>query len=243
MNCHDIRDLEPLYLSGELDVSSRQSVNAHLKSCVTCNREINEQIRLDSRLAAVLAGAKIDSRRVEQHVRMAIASERRVHRWWAGAAIATVVAGIVSVSFFVRWKAAPAPALFAEAARDHRVEVIEKQPRHWRVAPSDIENVTVRHGLTYAQASSLAAAGYKLERAKNCGIEGQRTLHLVFGNGAREYSLYVRSDTARHAPIRVVHQKDEEVGAVETGHFRAIVVTSGSQSECETLIKMAASRL
>jgi hypothetical protein len=239
MNCDQIRRLAPLYLSGDLDLSAKRTFSAHLKGCAACNSEINEQIRLDSRLAAVLSGTNVDSRRLEQRVRMAIASERRAHRWWAAAA---VVAGIIAVPFFVRSKAA-APAWMAEAARDHRVEVIEKQPRNWRAAPSDIERVTAPHGLTYAQASSLASVGYRLERAKNCGIEGQRTLHLVFGDGAREYSVYVRRDTAGLSPIRVVQQKGEEIGVAETGRFRAIVVTDGSRSECEKMIKTAAFRL
>jgi hypothetical protein len=191
---------------------------------------------LDARLLKALSQETLDTTRIEQRVRHEISSTRWKRRLLIAAGLITVFA----VSYgWVRH----VPKLYADAARDHQVEVVNQQPRRWRLGAADIETVTAPSGLSFAQAAALAPAGYSLERAKNCGLDGQRMLHLVFTNGAQKYSVYVRPHQSAKAGVRVLRQSTEEVAGFETGRFQAVVVTAGSASECQGLARLAASRL
>jgi hypothetical protein len=117
------------------------------------------------------------------------------------------------------------------------------QPRRWRSTPADIEAVAAPHGLTYSQVAALALPGYNLEHAKNCGIDGQRMLHLMFTNGSQEYSVYLNPNQTAKASVRMVQLGTEQLAGFETGRFRAIVAMVGLRSECEGAARLTASRL
>jgi anti-sigma factor RsiW len=240
MNCREVRARAPLYLSGEMEAPEREPFAAHLGACAACEREIDAQMRLDSRLAGAL-GEYPDSRALEKRVWSGIARQRyRGRALTAAAAAAVILAGIVGMRFL---QSAPAPAAFADAALDHHEEVVEKQPRRWRTASGEIGALAAADGLSYAALTSLAARGYTLVRAKHCGIDGQAMLHLVFGNGAREYSVFLRPERGERSPVRIARESQEQVAGFQTGKFRAIVVIDGPRAECEALAQIAAARL
>ncbi len=89
----------------------------------------------------------------------------------------------------------------------------------------------------------MAAAGYRLERAKICGIGDQRMLHLVFFNGTRRYSVFVSPHLGRLETARTVRQGAERIAGFETGHFRGLVVSDGSAAECAELARVAERQL
>lgn len=240
MTCREIREHAALYLSRELPAVERDAFALHLAGCPECRDEMEAQIRLDQRVAQALSGELPSASRVEQRFRKTIAAERRrriVFTAMAGA----VAAGIAVVALLSR--PAPPPVWFADAARDHRIEIVEGQARRWRTSPAEIEAITAQNGLSYAQAAALAAPGYALERAKNCGVGGRRTLHLVFSDGAREYSVYVSAHAGPQENIRVAHPEGQQVAGFETGRFRAAVVTGGAAADCEAFARVIASRL
>jgi hypothetical protein len=242
MTCRELRNLAPLYHSGELGAVDREAFAAHRAACPECDHEIESQANLDSQIAGALARDYPDASRVKQRFRGALAAQRSRRRWILAAAAALVLVAGLGVARVYR-RPTPAPAWIAAAARDHWSELVERQPRHWRTAPPEIAVVASQNGFAYAQVAALAPAGYKLERAKTCRIEGQPTLHLVFSDGAREYSVYLRPHISAKAPVDVVAHGAEHVAAFETGRYRAAVVTVGSEPECEALARTAASRL
>ena len=237
MNCAEVTDLAPLYLSGELAGAERNRFAAHLASCPACRREIEQQASLDERLVRALERDLPDTTRLQERFRNRIAAERS-RRTWVAAGVAAAIAGIYGLVSF-----ASAPRLYKDAARDHRVEVVEQQPRRWRTGPTGIEPLAAQSGLTFAQAAALAPAGYSLERAKICGLDGQRMLHLVFANGTLKYSVYVRPHETARRDIRMIRSDSEQVAAFETGRFTAVVVLAGSAAECETFAKLTSQRL
>jgi Putative zinc-finger len=242
MTCQEVRTLAPLYLSGEMEAADRASFTAHLNACPACAREMDWQIRLDSHLAGALAAEDPGSNRVEERFWTGLSAMRRRRRNLTGALVAASL--IAGVAFFSLLSRKPAvPSSFAEAARDHWSEVVQMQPRHWRSTPTDIEAVAAPHGLSYAQVAALGLPGYTLEHAKNCGIGGQRMLHLVFTNGRQEYSVYINPNQAAKASIRMVQFGTEQIAGFETGRFRAMVAMVGPQSECEGAARLTASRL
>jgi hypothetical protein len=104
------------------------------------------------------------------------------------------------------------PAAFHEAARDHRLEVVEHRPRRWQAkAP---------------EALPAAPANYRLEHSKICRIEGKPVLHLVYTDGSHEVSVYVNAA----AGTGDTDVDGQHVTAFHTGRMSGLVV--GTASEC-----------
>lgn len=242
MTCREVRNLSPLFFSGEMGAEERRRFSMHLAACPACEQETEQYAQVDERLVASIGSDLPDAARVEQAVRRNIAAVRARRRLFAAGAIAAGLAlAIVGTYAFLR--SATPPRLYADAAEDHHAEVIEKEPRRWRSSASEIEALAQQSGLSRAQAASLAPQGYTLELAKNCRIDGQRMLHLVFTNGVKRYSVFVRPERASPQKMRIYGSNSEEVASMDTGQFRAIVVTVGPQAECRELAKIAAAHL
>jgi anti-sigma factor RsiW len=242
MNCRELKNLTPLHLSGELEASDRRRFDAHLAACPACAQEVERLACLDAQLVEALGTRLPDATRVEQAVRSRISAERLRRRWLLGGAIAAgIVAALAGAYGLVHL--GPAPRMYADAARDHRAEVVDHQPRRWRSNPAEIQELTQPNGLSFAQAAALAPAGYALERAKNCGLDGQRMLHLIFRNGTSEFSVYLRPHRSLQEPVRLAQGNHEQVAGFETGRFRALVVTAGPELDCEHLAQLAKQRL
>jgi hypothetical protein len=215
----------------------------HLAGCGVCEQEIDAQSAMDMRIARALGSVMPDSSRVERRVRAQMAAERRQH-WWMGigAVAAVLLLAAIGAAYLLR-PVPPAPRWYAGAALDHREEVVQGQPRRWRTDPVAMEKVTLQSGLSIAQAVGLAAPGYSLERAKMCGIEGQRMLHLVFSDGRNRYSLFVSQHQGVQEAVRVQRRGAEQVAGFETGRYRAAVVSGGAAGDCAKLARIAEARL
>jgi anti-sigma factor RsiW len=241
-NCDGIRMEAPLYLSGEMEAEDRAAFAAHIAKCSACAARIAEDRNLDATLRSALGGFAPDTRRLEQAVRRKISGDRRRRYWaWTGA-IAATAALLAAVT--LAWAHWSRPSQwYADAARDHRTEVIEGQPRRWRSSPVELARLAGQNRLELAQVNAMAAAGYRLERAKICGIGDQRMLHLVFSNGTRRYSVFVSPHAGRLEPVRTVREGAERVAGFETGRFRVLVVSDGSGQECAEIARAAERRL
>ncbi len=242
MNCREALDLAPLYLSGELDGAERQQLGAHLAGCPACGGEIELQARLDARVVAAVGAPCPDAARIEQQLRRRISAAQSRRRWTALCAMAASVIVVLAAGYGLM-RLTAAPGLYADAARDHRAEVVDGQPRRWRTGAAEIESLAARNGLSFTRTAGLAPAGYSLERAKICRLDGERMLHLVFTNGVRRYSVYVRPHAGAREGIRVVRRRSEQVAGFETGRFRGLVVTVGPAAECEELARFTVARL
>jgi hypothetical protein len=123
------------------------------------------------------------------------------------------------------------------------MEVNDGQPRRWRSMDMELAGLAAGYGLQLEQVKALAAADYRLERAKICGIYHQRMLHLVFSNGTRRYSIFVSPRLGPAEAVRTIRRGAEQVAGFETGHFLGLVVSDGSAAECTELARAAARRL
>jgi hypothetical protein len=133
--------------------------------------------------------------------------------------------------------------VYAELARDHRKEVVEQEARHWRNGPTEIEPLVARFGVTAPMLAGFAPAGYRLLHAKTCGIGGMPLLHLVYSNGSREISVYVRQHVGTGIRPGSLTVDSEHVIAFERDGFEAAVVMIGSDAECQAFARRAASFL
>ena len=241
-NCAGIRMRAPLYLSGELEAEEHEAFAAHIAKCSACAAKIAEDRNLDAVLRSAFGGVSPDTSRLEQALRRKIAVDRRRrHQAWAGAIAATMA--LLAAGALGWARCSRPPQWYADAALDHRTEVIEGQPRRWRTSDTELAGLAAQNGLQLGRVTALAAAGYRLERAKICGIDGQRMLHLVFSSGTRRYSVFVSPHLGPVERVRTLRRGAEQVGGFETGHFRGLVVSDGSAAECTELARAAEGRL
>ncbi len=237
MNCSEARRWAPLYLSGEMAGEELRRFSAHLEECRACAAEMAQHWMLDRRIRASLDAEAPPADRVEREVRRHIAaSQARSRR----AAIAAAVLAAAGAGIW--WLRLAAPQAYADAALDHRAEVVQQQPRRWRSGP-EIEALAAEAGLSAGQMAALAPAGYLLQRAKFCRIAGVRMLHMVFAGGARQYSVYLCPHRGSRQAVRTFLSSREQVAGLETGLFQVLVVTEGPAAECEQLARIAARQL
>jgi anti-sigma factor RsiW len=231
MNCRDIEEFAPLYLSGELEENQRGLFRAHLAECRNCATEMDRQIALDTNLRQS-AEELPDATAIQRSIRGRIGRERA----WRFAAVAAVALFAAALGSWALRPASPG-RLYADAALDHRLEVVEHQPRHWRTDPAEIEKLAARFNLP--DVAALAPQGYRLEHAKMCGIDGKAALHLVFTNGRQDFSVYIRTRNGGDKILREVNVGAEHLAAFQTDRLEAVVATAESSEECRQFAQFA----
>jgi hypothetical protein len=183
---------------------------------------------LDTLLREACERDPVDTVALERSIRARLRRRIVALQWMAAAAAIVLIAWGVSYRF-------RAPGVFEQAARDHRVEVVEHGPRHWRTDSAAIDSVASRFGFSAEQAARLAPAGYRLEHAKICGLDGKPALHLVYSGdvysgddsaGLREFSVYI---------AKVLPQRQKTVDGFTVAAFRSGLVV-GTKAECEAVL-------
>lgn len=238
MNCTDVWQLAPLYLSGELDSARAGQFSAHLRVCDSCAREIGQQKAFDSLLRAEVLSEPIDSAGVERMVRQSIAAESR-RRVLLVAGVAAVLALAV---FGIRTALRPASTpVYAAAAWDHRIEIVEGQPREWFTDAASIENLARSQGIAESAVHALAPAGYRLARGKICFLNGQLFLHLVYASASgrsENVSLFLRRADGNRS-IHAETRGAEHVAGFQEHQLTALVVTEQPGNAAERLARSA----
>jgi hypothetical protein len=192
MNCSDISVLVPLYLAGELDPARADSFAAHLRSCSACRRDIEQQSALDELLRTSILSEPVDGSSLDERVRASIGAERRTSRRWMFTA-AGIAAILLLAALGYRMVVSPrAKPMYAAAARDHRMEIVDAQPRKWFTDDASIQGLAGRVGLPGSVVAAFAPARYHLVQGKLCFLNGHVFLHLVYKDGSGNFSLFLR---------------------------------------------------
>jgi hypothetical protein len=264
VNCRDIAELAPLHLTGELEALEAADFSAHLEGCPSCAEEMERQAYFDARLREIVLADDTNVTSIDRRVRLQIAADSRsgirvtrspmIARRWTAAAIGIAAAlllfGFGYHNLFGRHLA----AVYAAAATDHRLEVVEMQPRPWSSGSAQIEALGAGHGIPAPAISALASGSYHLDRAKVCMLDGRVFLHLVFSDGAQEFSVYLRQRDSSSLPGQVretangksLHTSDlnhEYVASFETAQLTFVVVTNQSGDAALHFARFASSVL
>ncbi|HXX70974.1 MAG TPA: zf-HC2 domain-containing protein [Candidatus Acidoferrum sp.] len=263
MNCRDITRLAPLYITGELEVERAAEFDAHLRTCSSCIEEVERQARADARLREVILAQEYDATEVDRRVRGLIAAEAKGHqlprfergwrRWTA--VVAGFAAALVLLLVAYLSLGAHFPRVYADAATDHRLEVVEHQPRHWLTDPEQIALLAEEQAIAPAVLDRIASGNYRLVRGKLCYLDRRIFLHLVFSDGTREFSLYLRPrdakgwpsgpvrEIANRRPLCTVDFDTNHVASVETPEILAFLATDQSADAVLTLARFVAAVL
>ncbi len=124
---------------------------------------------------------------------------------------------------------APDPVC-AAAAGDHHREVVDGRPRTWLRDDAAIEALAAREGIETGAIPRLGAAGLRLDRARLCRLDGSPFLHLVYSDGRRDVSVFLRKASGGASAIRSADSGAEHVAWFETARTRAIVVANQSRA-------------
>ncbi len=223
MNCSEIAAATPLYRSGELYPAGAAAFAAHVAGCPECARDLREQEQRDDLLRAAILSEAVSTAAIYRRVRERIEAEldgapRIGHAvgsgtQWRIAALASIAA-LLLLAFAYRHWYGPS-GVYAAAAADHRSEVVDAHWRPWLTDPAAISALAERTGVAPSAVLALAPPGYHLARAKRCALDGRPFLHLVYSNGAQEFSAYLRPRDAGW-PARI----DERNGAWRALHRR-----------------------
>jgi anti-sigma factor RsiW len=232
MNCSDISGIAPLYLSGELDAARAETFSAHLGNCADCRRELGQQSAFDELLRNSVLAEPVDSSLVEQRVRQSIHAEHRSSRGWlvAVAAIAAMLL-VALVGYRLMFPPRTQP-IYAAAARDHRLEIVDRQPRKWVTDRASMEGLARRQGLPASVVSAFIPAGYHLAQGKLCLLDGRVFLHLVYTDESGSFSLFLRrpDDAGTTSGIQTETFAGEHVAGFQRDQLSALIVSEDNNA-------------
>jgi anti-sigma factor RsiW len=214
MNCIDVADLSPLYLSGELEAARAADFDEHVKGCADCAHDVE----LDRRLRRAVLAEPIDTASADCAIRRVTARRSR----WRPVSIAAGIAATLVVGILIYRAAARAAPIYAAAAQDHRREVIDHELRNWVTQPEQLIALASRLGISESAPASID--GYRLEHAKLCRLNGRVFLHAVYSDGSREFSLFLCQPESHGSPIRIEGSDGQKIAAFETAHVTAMIV-------------------
>ena len=241
MNCGDIKELAPLWHSGELESDKRLEFDAHASGCAACTAELREQEAADEQLREIITAEPADTRAIEERVRRRIA-RGKVQRW-AIPGLAAAAALIAVVLWRAPQPTPPAapinPAIVADAVRDHTAELINHAPRRWRADASEIGTIEKSQGIQDEDVKALEATGYRLQRAKICRLGGAPWIHMVYARNGREFSVYMRVSEDQPVPEAAGSSGKLQLASVTHLRGQAVMVTDEPKGECAKFAKDA----
>jgi anti-sigma factor RsiW len=240
MNCSDISALTALHLAGELDSARKEAFAAHLRTCPACRRELEQETALDELLRTSILAEPVDSFSVNQRVRASISAGRRTsrrRRLTAAGIAAVLLLAALGYRVTVSYRTKP---IYAAAARDHRMEIVDGQPRKWFRDDASIQGLAGRVGVPGSVVAAFVPAGYRLAQGKLCFLNGRVFLHLVYKDESGNFSLFLRrSDDSAPAGIRTNTFAAEHVAGFKQGALSALIVTEQPADSALYLAKYA----
>ena len=235
MNCAAVLNLAPLYLTGELEAERAAELAAHIKDCASCAWELGQQKAFDATLREAVLAEDVDSSRVERNVRLVVGEpvgQASGRRWMF--ALAGFAALLLVVVFLMR-----ARPVYAAAAKDHRLEIVELQPRKWSTDRASIAALAQRQGVPDSAIDGIAPAGYHLAQGKLCFLDGRIFLHLVYLNEAGKVSVFLRP-ADRVEGMHAESHGAEHVAGFQDRKLSALFVTEQSGDAAMQFARSAA---
>jgi anti-sigma factor RsiW len=239
MNCSEVLNLAPLYLTGELEPGRAGEMAAHVKGCASCAWELGQQLAFDAVLREAVLAEEVDSSRVERNVRLAVREPAgAVSAPWASRRWILGLAGLAAVLILAALPMRTRP-VYAAAAQDHRLEIVKLQPRKWSTDHASIIALARGQGVSDSAIDAIAPAGYHLAQGKLCFLDGRIFLHLVYANGAEKLSVFLR----RANRLEAVHSENhgaEYVAGFQDRNWNALFVTERSGDAALRIARSAA---
>lgn len=227
MNCDSVRDVLPLYLSGELRDEEAAQVKFHLRECSQCAMAALTDSELDSALRTAILEETPDVSEVLGRVRERIAASSRkgprpVSVWMVGmtaiAAIAVFV--LIALPRFYMHQVQKNTAM--AAADDHYQDLVLLRHQDWEYKPEDVTRFLRRQFPQKRNLlSSITPEGAVFEKVRLCNLRGSSYAHFIFRAGGGEISIFLLPNPDGSSPVQAGGLNDREHGLDVAGFSSA----------------------
>ena len=254
MNCSELEFLIPLYLSSELEVTRLTDFEGHLQRCLLCAKKLENVRHYDDLLRTAFNEQSLNTEKLRKRVSSQIRKGTR-RRFLFGRPvyslpIAAALILMIAAGIYIILPGSLSQTVYAAAQTDHYREVVQHADRPWLETPEEIRPF-VRSELGDSNfLDRLAPAGYHLARALHCELLQQRYVHLVYENGSREISIFIRSGEAKltGSPIEIVAGcgvyaaavSKFEIEGFQTHQYTVLVVSDLSRAESLQIVRSVA---
>ena len=235
MRCHEAEGLLAPQISESLDAATQGELALHLDSCPACRAKLQREYELDRLITTAVSAGTPPADTLVGRIEQKLGSRRPFFlqwRWPAFAGAATMV--LLFALALPRFTSHdPMHLLCLDAVDDHRSEVLQREPRTWHTG-SDISGL-VQRTVPGAQVPQ-AVAGLSLQKARICELLRAPALHLVYGSGAQQVSVFVMlpqdlpSGSLPHPtpPTRLHEENDSGIAVASFAGKGLAVVVAGS---------------
>lgn len=199
-------------------------------------------MNIDEQLRQALYAETPDASGVVAAVRTRIRQDelrKARQRLWIGIAAVAVLTAGAGASWVVSRRAEPTHVeakISAAAVRDHRVEVMQNSPRRWKSSIPAMQPLLEQYRVGWPDVQSLLPVGFVLAKAKECKIDGQPALHMVFSDGSHDLSVFVRT-SGLGSVLPPANLDGAEVAGFQRGNISGIVVAAGAPGLCAEAVR------
>ncbi|HEV2117456.1 MAG TPA: hypothetical protein VGR48_15600 [Terriglobales bacterium] len=191
MRCHEAEGLLAPQFSESLDAVTQRELALHLDSCAACRARLQMEYELDRLITAEVDRGAPPADGVLDRIEQKLDAQRAqwLLPWWRWPALAGAAAAVLLFALVVpRFTASGRMHLLCkDAVDDHRSEVVQRQAVTWQTG-SEISGLVLR---TVPRAQiPQTVAGLSLQKARICDLLQAPALHLVYGNGAQQVSVF-----------------------------------------------------
>ncbi|HKT52393.1 MAG TPA: zf-HC2 domain-containing protein [Candidatus Angelobacter sp.] len=234
MNCDQIHETTPLYLTGELQGEALKEFSEHIAECGACAGNIESDRQIDDALRSALGDEMPNASAVVVRVRKQIDSHvpwwHAPHLGWAkiGLAFAAcLVLALASLGWLSTYRHQRAMAM--AAADDHFNDLVLLRHSDWLVKPADMAALIQQQFPEHAGLLRLITPERSsLEKVRLCRLKQATYAHIVFKTGEVETSVFLignpqRTSGYQAADLRNVGH-DLEVSGFSASDLSGIVV-------------------
>jgi len=196
MRCHEAEGLLTPQFADCLDSATQHELGLHLESCAACRAKLQQEYEFDRLLIAAVNREVPPVDQLLDRVGKALDDKRSwrlifAPRQWRWPALAGTAAVVLLCAFaLTRFTAGdPMHLLCQDAVEDHTSEVVMHEPRHWHTTANEISDLA-RRTVSLPQVPRTLA-GLSLQKARVCGLLQAPALHLVYGNGLQQFSVFL----------------------------------------------------
>ncbi|HKW24941.1 MAG TPA: hypothetical protein VJN48_04110 [Terriglobales bacterium] len=236
MRCHEAEGLLAPQISESLDASTQGELALHLDSCPACRAKLQREYELDRLITTAVNAGTPPAEDLVARIEQKLGSRLPFFLPWRWPALAGAAAMVLLFALALpRFTSHdPMHLLCLDAMDDHRSEVLQREPRTWH-SGSDISGL-VQRTVPGAQVPQTVA-GLSLQKARICELLRAPALHLVYGGGAQQVSVFVMlpQDLPPGAiprptlPASRLHQEnDSGIAVASFGGKGLAVVVAGS---------------
>jgi anti-sigma factor RsiW len=259
MNCSEAKELIQLYLDNELDARNTLEAQQHLEACPSCTRILDYFIKQDQTLKQFAKSETDDQANLRENILVAIRQQSatshqepnkgriyRMQSWLQSPAFRRIAAVLViaMVAAFFLLRGGLNEKVYADVVADHNYCTLDKLSK--TVSDSaQIDKLCAEYG-KLNKAPDLSAFGFANVRAKICGVEQVKILHLIYQSESQKpLSLFLRLHDTRMIADELVllKREDYEIASFCNAGVDWFVVSSLDEKQTSAIARTLAESL